>query len=95
MPLIADAGSESIVRWAYVAAGNGVVTVVVRAARVRVRAYAAEVRMLALLDQLTGVLNRRGFEERAGAEISRARRNGNGSHSSISTSTASSSSTTT
>jgi diguanylate cyclase (GGDEF)-like protein len=38
------------------------------------RAYAAEIRKLALLDQLTGVLNRRGFEERAGAEISRARR---------------------
>jgi diguanylate cyclase (GGDEF)-like protein len=76
VPLIADASSESVVRWAYVAAGNGVVAIVVRAARVRVRAYAAEVRTLALQDQLTGVLNRRGFEDRAGAEISRARRNG-------------------
>jgi diguanylate cyclase (GGDEF)-like protein len=78
VPLLLDSSSESIVRWAYVAAGNGVVAVVVRASRVRVRAYAAEVRELALLDQLTGVLNRRGFEERAGAEISRARRSGEG-----------------
>jgi GGDEF domain-containing protein len=74
VPLLLDSSSESIVRWAYVAAGNGVVAVVVRASRVRVRAYAAEVRKLALQDQLTGVLNRRGFEERAGAEIARARR---------------------
>jgi diguanylate cyclase (GGDEF)-like protein len=78
VPLISDASSESIVRWAYVAAGNGMVAVVIRAARVRVRAYAAEVRTLALHDQLTGVLNRRGFEERAGGEISRARRNDGG-----------------
>jgi diguanylate cyclase (GGDEF)-like protein len=74
VPLIADAGSDSLVRWAYVAAGNGVVAIVVRTSRVRVRAYAAEVRKIALQDQLTGVLNRRGFEERAGAELSRARR---------------------
>jgi diguanylate cyclase (GGDEF)-like protein len=76
VPLIVDSSSESIVRWAYVAAGNGTVAVVVRVARVRVRAYAAEVRMLALQDQLTGALNRRGFEQRAGEEIARARRHG-------------------
>ncbi len=45
-----------------------------RSASGRVRDYAAQVKRLALIDQLTGALNRRGFEARANAELSRARR---------------------
>ena len=40
------------------------------------RDYASQVRKLALIDQLTGALNRRGFHSRASAELSRARRHG-------------------
>ena len=47
---------------------------VLRAARKQAREYAVQVRKLALVDQLTGALNRRGFETRANAELSRARR---------------------
>jgi len=74
VPLLTDAGSPSIVRWAYVAAGNATVAAVLRSARRRVRAYAAETRAMALQDQLTQTLNRRGFEARAVEEIARARR---------------------
>jgi diguanylate cyclase (GGDEF)-like protein len=74
VPLLGDAGSESLVRWAYVAAGNATVAAVLRLARRSVRAHAAEARALALRDQLTQALNRRGFEARAGEEIARARR---------------------
>ena len=74
VPLLTDAGSDSIVRWVYVGAGNATVAAVLRAARKRVRAYAAETRAMALQDQLTQTLNRRGFEARANEEIARARR---------------------
>jgi diguanylate cyclase (GGDEF)-like protein len=74
VPLLSDRSPESIVRWIYVAAGTTTVAMVLQLARRRVRQYAAEVRTLALHDQLTGALNRRGFEERARQEISRAQR---------------------
>jgi diguanylate cyclase (GGDEF)-like protein len=74
VPLLGDASAESVVRWAYVAAGTATMAFVLRAARRQVRDYASQVRKLALVDQLTGALNRRGFESRANAELSRARR---------------------
>jgi diguanylate cyclase (GGDEF)-like protein len=74
VPLLGDLSADSIVRWAYVAAGTATMAFVLRAARKQVREYAAQVRKLALVDQLTGALNRRGFEVRANAELSRARR---------------------
>ena len=74
VPLLGDVSAESIVRWAYVAAGTATMAFVLRSARKQVREYAAQVRKLALIDQLTGALNRRGFEARANAELSRARR---------------------
>jgi diguanylate cyclase (GGDEF)-like protein len=73
-PLLDDASAESIVRWAYVAAGTATIALVLRSARGQVREYAGTIRRLALVDQLTGALNRRGFEARAVAELSRARR---------------------
>jgi diguanylate cyclase (GGDEF)-like protein len=76
VPLLADRSAESVVRWAYVAAGAATMAFVLRSARRQVREYAAQVRRLALVDQLTGALNRRGFESRANAELSRARRHG-------------------
>jgi PleD family two-component response regulator len=78
VPLLEDSSVASIVRWAYVAAGTGIITLVLRTARRRVRAFAAEVRTLALQDQLTGALNRRGFELRASQEFGHARRRGEG-----------------
>ena len=74
VPLLDDLSAESVVRWAYVAAGTATMALVLRSARKQARDYAAQVRKLALVDQLTGALNRRGFEARANAELSRARR---------------------
>ena len=74
VPLLGDAGAESVVRWTYIAGGTAAMAFVLRKARKQVREYAAQVRKLALVDQLTGALNRRGFESRANAELSRARR---------------------
>ncbi len=76
LPLAEDASADSVVRWAYVATGAAMLATVLQSARSRVREYAAEVRALAQRDQLTGVLNRRGLEGRAGEEIARARRHG-------------------
>jgi diguanylate cyclase (GGDEF)-like protein len=74
VPLTEDRSAESVVRWVFVAGGTATMAFVLRSARRQVREYAAEVRRLAQVDQLTGVLNRRGFESRASAELSRARR---------------------
>ena len=76
MPLLDDRSAESIVRWVYVAAGTATMALVLHSARRQVRDYASQVRKLALVDQLTGALNRRGFQSRASAELSRARRHG-------------------
>jgi diguanylate cyclase (GGDEF)-like protein len=76
LPLLENASADSVVRWAYVATGAAMLATVLQSARARVREYAAEVHALALRDQLTGVLNRRGLEARAGEEIARARRHG-------------------
>jgi uncharacterized membrane protein len=73
VPLL-DRSAESIVRWVYVAAGTATMALVLRSARRQVRDYASQVRKLALIDQLTGALNRRGFQLRASAELSRAGR---------------------
>lgn len=74
VPLLGDTSAESIVRWVYVAGGTATMALVLRSARKQVRTYASQARKLALVDQLTGALNRRGFESRANAELSRARR---------------------
>jgi diguanylate cyclase (GGDEF)-like protein len=74
VPLLDDGSAESIVRWVYVAAGTATMALVLRSARRQVRDYASQVHKLALIDQLTGALNRRGFQSRASAELSRARR---------------------
>ena len=76
VPLLDDRSAESVVRWIYVAAGTATMALVLRSARRQVRDYASQVRKLALIDQLTGALNRRGFQSRASAELSRARRHG-------------------
>src|SRR4051794_28343263 len=95
VPLIADSSSESIVRWAYVAAGNGTVAIVLRAARVRVREYAAEVALSPFRTsspaRSTAVGSRSARRPRSPAHGVRSPP----SRSSTSTSTASSASTTT
>ena len=72
LPLLEDASADSVVRWAYVASGAALLATVLQSARARVREYASEVEALALRDQLTGVLNRRGLRG-AGGRGTRAR----------------------
>jgi diguanylate cyclase (GGDEF)-like protein len=74
VPLLGDTSAESVVRWVYIAGGTATMSLVLRSARKQVRDYAAQVRRLAQVDQLTGALNRRGLQSRASAELSRARR---------------------
>ncbi|MGH2802590.1 MAG: GGDEF domain-containing protein [Thermoleophilaceae bacterium] len=65
---------ESLVNWVYTCAGASVVAVVLSKARQRLRLYAATAGRAALVDQLTGVMNRRGFERHADAVLARAER---------------------
>jgi diguanylate cyclase (GGDEF)-like protein len=62
-------------RWIDVVISVGVVGAVVQALSRRNAALVARLAGEARIDQLTGLLNRRGFEERAGIELQRARRN--------------------
>ena len=63
-------------RWMDVVVSVGVVAVVVHALVARNRRLVARLAAEARVDKLTGVLNRRGFEERAAVELDRARRDG-------------------
>lgn len=67
---------ESTVNWVYTCAGAGVVALVLSKARQRMRQYASAAETAALADQLTGVMNRRGFEQFGNAALARAERSG-------------------
>ncbi|MGE0067577.1 MAG: GGDEF domain-containing protein [Solirubrobacterales bacterium] len=66
-------------RWIDVVVSVGVVAAVVELLAHRNRQLVARLSSEAQVDKLTGLLNRRGFEERAGQELARARRD----HSSV------------
>jgi diguanylate cyclase (GGDEF)-like protein len=63
-------------RWLDVVVSVGIVAAVVHALSERNRRLVAGLQSEARVDQLTGVLNRRGFEERAPLELERATREG-------------------
>lgn len=63
-------------RWVDVMVSVGVVAAVVHALSERNRKLVARLAEEARVDKLTGVLNRRGFEEQAARELERARREG-------------------
>jgi diguanylate cyclase (GGDEF)-like protein len=63
-------------RWIDLMVSVGIVAVVVRALSERNERLVAKLAAEARIDKLTGVLNRRGFEERAAVELDRARREG-------------------
>ena len=63
-------------RWIDVMASVGIVAVVVQVLSERNRRLVARLATEARVDKLTGVLNRRGFEEQAELEFARARREG-------------------
>jgi diguanylate cyclase (GGDEF)-like protein len=63
-------------RWIDVLVSVGVVAAVVNALSERNRKLVTRLAAEARVDKLTGVLNRRGFEERAAVEVERARREG-------------------
>ena len=70
------AEASSLDRWIDVVAAVFVVAVVVRFLSARNERLVARLEDEARIDPLTGLLNRRGLEERMGAEISRAEREG-------------------
>ena len=63
-------------RWIDVIVSVAVVAAVVHALAERNKKLVARLEAEARVDKLTGVLNRRGFEERAAVELERARREG-------------------
>jgi diguanylate cyclase (GGDEF)-like protein len=63
-------------RWLDVLVSTGIVAAVVHALTERNRRLLATLAAEARFDQLTGVLNRRGFDEQAPAELERVRREG-------------------
>jgi diguanylate cyclase (GGDEF)-like protein len=63
-------------RWIDVIVSVGIVAAVVNALSERNRRLVNRLAAEARVDKLTGVLNRRGFEERAAVEVERARREG-------------------
>jgi diguanylate cyclase (GGDEF)-like protein len=63
-------------RWIDLVVSVGIVAVVVQALSERNDRLVAKLAAEARVDKLTGVLNRRGFEERAAIEVERARREG-------------------
>ena len=67
---------SNIDRWLDVVAGVFVVALVVRALAARNERLLAKLEVEARVDPLTGLLNRRGLDERLGAELSRAARDG-------------------
>jgi diguanylate cyclase (GGDEF)-like protein len=63
-------------RWIDVVVSVAIVAAVVHALSARNRRLVARLEEEARVDKLTGVLNRRGFEERAALEVERSRREG-------------------
>ena len=70
------AGMSSVDRWIDVVMAVAVVAGVVRFLVARIESLVGELRAEARVDLLTGVLNRRGFEERFEIEVARALRDG-------------------
>jgi diguanylate cyclase (GGDEF)-like protein len=77
LPVFYDQGASIIDRlfeWVLVSTMATALALVLQHQRERVRRAADHAHTLALQDPLTGVANRRGFEQRAAAELARARR---------------------
>lgn len=70
----AEPAADRLLRWLFIASLASAIAVLVHRQREHIRRVAAHARTLALHDPLTGVPNRRGFDERAAAELARARR---------------------
>ncbi|TML27867.1 MAG: diguanylate cyclase [Actinobacteria bacterium] len=65
---------DRLFEWILVSVMSGTLAFVLQQQRERIRKAAEHATALALQDPLTGVPNRRGFEQRAAAELARARR---------------------
>jgi diguanylate cyclase (GGDEF)-like protein len=79
LPLIYDHDhtlTQRLFEWVLVTSMATALALVLQHQRERVRRATAHAHALALQDPLTGVANRRGFEQRAAAELARARRHG-------------------
>ncbi len=77
LPLIYDHDhtlTQRLFEWLLVSIMATALALVLQHQRERVRRATAQAHALALQDPLTGVANRRGFEQRAAAELARARR---------------------
>ncbi|MDX6670140.1 MAG: hypothetical protein QOI91_503 [Solirubrobacteraceae bacterium] len=77
LPVFYDRGAsltDRIFEWVLVSTMATALALVLQHQRERVRRAADHAHTLALQDPLTGVANRRGFEQRAAAELARARR---------------------
>ena len=77
LPLIYDHHhtlTQRVFEWVLVSTMATALALVLHHQRERVRRATAHAHALALQDPLTGVANRRGFEQRAAAELARARR---------------------
>ncbi len=68
--------TDRVFEWVLVSVMATALALVLQHQRERVRRAADQAHALALQDPLTGVANRRGFEQRAAAELARARRHG-------------------
>jgi diguanylate cyclase (GGDEF)-like protein len=68
--------TDRLFEWVLVSAMSAALALVLQQQRERIRRAATDAQALALQDPLTGVPNRRGFEQRASAELARARRHG-------------------
>jgi diguanylate cyclase (GGDEF)-like protein len=79
LPLIYDHDvplPDRLFEWVLVSSMSCVLALVLQQQRERIRRVADHAHALALQDPLTGVPNRRGFEQRASSELARARRRG-------------------
>src|SRR4051812_11564362 len=79
LPLVYDHDhtlTQCLFEWALVSSMATALALVLHHQRERVRRAAAHAHVLALQDPLTAVANRRGVEQRAAAELARARRHG-------------------
>jgi diguanylate cyclase (GGDEF)-like protein len=79
LPLIYDHHhtlTQRLFEWVLVTTMATALALVLQQQRERVRRATAHAHALAIQDPLTGVANRRGFEQRAAAELARSRRHG-------------------